>query len=124
MKKIFSLLPLSVLIATRMLPVTSVSAASGIIPEKKVDAELGKDRFNTNDLSTTLNQVANYVVGILIIVAIFYILWAAYDFVTSSGSEEKVNGARRKIMYAAIGVIVALLAKGIVALVLGASSAS
>jgi len=96
MKKIFSLLPLSVLIATRMLPVTSVSAASGIIPEKKVDAELGKDRFNTNDLSTTLNQVANYVVGILIIVAIFYILWAAYDFVTSSGSEEKVNGARRK----------------------------
>jgi len=107
-----------------MLPVTSVSAASGIIPEKKVDAELGKDRFNTNDLSTTLNQVANYVVGILIIVAIFYILWAAYDFVTSSGSEEKVNGARRKIMYAAIGVIVALLAKGIVALVLGASSAS
>jgi len=124
MKKIISTLCLSTAIAIQMSPAGSVLAAgTGLIPEGKVDANLNKDRFNTNDLTTTLNQVANYVVGILIVVAIFYILWAAYDFVTSSGSEEKVNGARRKIMYAAIGVIVALLAKGIVALVIGAGGA-
>ena len=119
MKKIFPILCLSVIIAMQMVPAITL-ASSGLIPDAKTDANLNKDRFNTNDLTTTLNQVANYVVGILIVVAIFYILWAAYDFVTSSGSEDKVNGARRKIMYAAIGVIVALLAKGIVALVIGA----
>ncbi len=121
MKKIFTILCLAVLTVMQFAPAMSL-AADGLIPTKKADSNLNKDRFNTNDLTTTLNDVANYVVGLLIVVAIFYILWAAYDFVTSSGSEEKVNSARRKIMYAAIGVIVALLAKGIVALVLGASS--
>ena len=121
MKKIFAALCLSGLLAFPFLAVSTVSAAS-IVPEKKGSTNLNVDRFNTNSLEETLNGVANYVVGILIIVAVFYILWAAYDFVTSSGSEDKVNGARRKIMYAAIGIIVALLAKGVVALVLGATS--
>lgn len=98
----------------------SSSSGGQLIPEEQKSENLGTDRFNNNSLETTLNTVANYVVGVLVVVAIFYILWAAYDFVTSSGSEEKVNGARRKIMYAAIGIIVALLAKGIVGLVLGA----
>lgn len=115
---------LSVLMMAGSLAVPFVAGATNMIPNKDTSANttLGADRFNNTGLENTLNTVSNYVVGILIIVAIFYILWAAYDFVTSSGSEEKVNGARRKIMYAAIGIIVALLAKGIVGLVLGATS--
>ncbi len=114
---------LSVLLMAGILSVPLLAGAS-MIPNKDIgsNASLGADRFNTSGLENTLNVVANYVVGILIIVAIFYILWAAYDFVTSSGSEEKVNSARRKIMYAAIGVVVALLAKGVVGLVLGIAS--
>ena len=115
---------LSAFMITGFLAVPFVAGATNMIPNKDTSSNttLGADRFNNNGLENTLNVVSNYVVGILIIVAIFYILWAAYDFVTSSGSEEKVNGARRKIMYAAIGIIIALLAKGIVGLVLGATS--
>lgn len=118
MKKLLSALLMASILSVPLL------AGASIIPNKDTgsNSTLGAERFNSTGLEKTLEVVANYVVGILIIVAIFYILWAAYDFVTSSGSEEKVNSARRKIMYAAIGVIVALLAKGIVGLVLGVAS--
>jgi len=120
MKKFVSIL-LASLMAGFMLVPFGAAAVGDLIPVGKADPNIGKDRFATGSLYDTLDTVANYVVGFLVIVAIFYILWAAYDFVTSSGSEEKVNGARRKIMYAAVGIIVALLAKGVVAMVIGAS---
>jgi len=104
--------------------ISQAAGANNLIPSPANDQTFNKNWFSNSDLSTTLNQIMNYVVGILIVVAIFYVIWAAYDFVTSNGSEEKVNGARKKIMYAMIGIIVALLAKGIVALVLGAAGAS
>jgi len=49
---------------------------------------------------------------------VFYVLWAAYTFITAAGDTEKITSARNRIMYAGIGIIVALLARGIIALVL------
>lgn len=71
-------------------------------------------------IAETLTNVANYVIGGLLLLAVFYVLWAAYTFITSNGEAEKLSTARSRIMYAGIGVVVALLAKGIVSLVLSA----
>lgn len=89
-------------------------------PNDQVLGELGNKSYQVTNLDTTLSNVANYVVVILVVIATFYIIWAGYDFVTGSDDTTKIEGARKKIMYAAIGIIVALSAKGIVALVVNA----
>jgi len=102
------------------------SSSGGLIPaaDTSMVGSIGANRFATGNVEAMLNTVANYTVGVLVMVAIFYILWAGYTFVTSSGETDKVNAARQRIMYAAIGIVVALLAKGIVALVLSLTNAA
>lgn len=68
----------------------------------------------------TVSLVANYVVGALLLLAVFYVLLAAYNYMTSGGEADKIKKGRDYIMYAGIGVVIALLAKGIVSLVLSA----
>jgi len=120
MKKIIASLLLSLLMAPAL-----IFAADSITPtaNSSLAGDIGKNvKMSDQPLDQTLNTVANYAIGILIIVAVFYVIWAGYTFVTSSGDTEKINTARQRIMFAAIGIVVALLAKGIISLVLSAIS--
>jgi uncharacterized membrane protein YidH (DUF202 family) len=49
---------------------------------------------------------------ILIGLAVIMVLWAAYLYVIAQEDTEKTNKARRTLTYAAVAIIVALLAKG------------
>ncbi|HOI97379.1 MAG TPA: hypothetical protein PLA19_02645 [Candidatus Pacearchaeota archaeon] len=88
-------------------------------PSDQAGKGLG-DQYNFSDKSLVevVETIGSYVIGILVIVAVFYVLWAAYTFITAAGDTEKITSARNRIMYAGIGIIVALLARGIIALVL------
>lgn len=55
--------------------------------------------------------------GLLILLAIIFILVAAFKYLTAAGDPQKVKDASGYVIYAAIAVAVALLAKGIPALV-------
>ena len=61
--------------------------------------------------------VADYLFVILLAVAIVMIVWSGFEFVTAAGSTDKVNAARTKIVWALVGIAVALAAKGLVRLV-------
>jgi len=69
------------------------------------------------DVETALESIVNWLFTILLVVAVIFIIFAAFTFVTAGGDPEKVNTARNQVMYALIGVAVALLAKGLVILV-------
>ena len=88
-------------------------------PSEQLGSGLG-DQYSFSDKSIVevVETIGSYVIGILVIVAVFYVLWAAYTFITAAGDTEKITSARNRIMYAGIGIIVALLARGIIALVL------
>ena len=88
-------------------------------PSEQLGSGLG-DQYSFSDKSIVevVETIGSYVIGILVIVAVFYVLWAAYTFITAAGDSEKIKSARDRIMYAGIGIIVALLARGIIALVL------
>lgn len=73
---------------------------------------------------TSVNQIlniANYVVSLIftavIIVAVIMFLWAALTYVTAGGDAAKTKRAGQILVYAAIGLGVALLALGIRALI-------
>lgn len=69
------------------------------------------------DLIKILDTVARWLMTIVFIVAAIFIVVAAYRFVTSGGDPMQVTSARQAILYALIGVAVALLAWGIVQVV-------
>ncbi len=56
--------------------------------------------------------VAAYMFWILIGLSVVFVLIAAYKYLTSSGDEQKVSSATKTITFAAVAIVVALLARG------------
>jgi fumarate reductase subunit D len=96
-----------VLLTTQILSPSSVLAEGIAVEPKAVKIE------------DVITNIRNYFLGAVIIVCVFMILWAAFNYVTSGGDEKKVESAKKTIYYAVIGLIVALLAVSIVGLVRG-----
>ena len=65
-----------------------------------------------------LKNIRNWLFTFLLIVAVIFFILAAYDFVTAGGNTEKVESARQKVIYGVIGLIVAIMAYGLVDFVL------
>jgi len=72
-----------------------------------------------SNVYNTLDTVANYLLGILIALAVVFIVWGAFQFLTSGGDDKKTADARKHILYALVAIAVGLLAKGLVAAVRG-----
>ncbi len=60
--------------------------------------------------STVLCQVAIGIFEVCIALTVVFVVVAAYKYLTSSGDPEKVKSATKTITYAAVAVVVALLA--------------
>ena len=69
------------------------------------------------DVMVVLDSITDWLFAILLIVAAIAIIIAAYFFVTATGDPDRVKKARDFVLYALIGVLVALVAKGLVDLV-------
>jgi fructose-specific phosphotransferase system IIC component len=84
------------------------------------------------DTATTLDTslfcpVVNIMFWVLISISIIIVLWAAYLYVISEGESERPSQARKMLLYAAIGIVLALVAKGfpeIVGSLFGSSAGS
>ena len=57
--------------------------------------------------------ITDWIFLIVIALAVIFIILAAINFITAGGSPEKAATARQMLIYAAIGIIVALLAKAL-----------
>jgi amino acid transporter len=66
------------------------------------------------ELIDALNKIINLIFWILLIVSVIFLIIGGLQFVTAAGEAEKIEQARRLILYAIIGVVVAILARGIV----------
>lgn len=66
---------------------------------------------------TIINTLANWVFSILLAIAVIMLLLAAFNWLTSGGNEEKVGSARKMLIWALVGIAVALAAKGLVMIV-------
>jgi len=71
------------------------------------------------NLIDMIADIANYLFWILLAVSIVFIVWAGLLFVTASGNADQIEKARGIILYAIIGIIVAILAYAIRGFLLG-----
>lgn len=62
------------------------------------------ETFNIISLFTGLLVFAG------IIIALFFLIWGGFSWITSSGDKQKVNQARDKIFYSIVGLVIIFLA--------------
>lgn len=119
MRKFF----IAIVILSLILPVTSVLAVveaggGGVSSEtannSNTSGSMSLKIFAGGSLDTYLNRAQGYLFAFALVVAVIMIIWAGIDFITSAGDPKKVTVAKNKIKNALIGVIVILLAKGII----------
>ncbi len=66
-----------------------------------------------NEIVKLLEGLANWFLFALSILAGFFILFAAWQYLSSGGNDEKVKSAKNYLIYAVVAIIVGLLARGI-----------
>jgi len=60
-----------------------------------------------------IDKIATWLLEIGATIAVIIVIWAAFLFMTSGGSAEKVTTARKTLLYAIVGLTILLLAKGV-----------
>ena len=75
--------------------------------------------MSTKPIGTTIGEVVNIFLYFVGAVAVIVVIWGGFQYVTSAGDSNKVKTAKSTIMYAVIGVAVALLSYAIVDFVFG-----
>ena len=93
-------------VVTLALPVLA-SAALGEPGLQAPNADIN----SINAVGSTLCSVTNWLFYFLIIVAVIFIIVAAFKYLTAAGDAEKVKSAGHELLYAVIAIIVGILAK-------------
>ncbi len=81
-----------------------VGAAPPSIPASPITSVTG--------IVDVINNIVRWVYIIFFILAVLFIIFAAFTYLTAGGDEEKVKKAKDQIIYAAVAIVVALLAVG------------
>ncbi|MBQ3440933.1 hypothetical protein IJG27_01310 [Candidatus Saccharibacteria bacterium] len=98
----------------------SVHAATAynICGQNNVSAEVkqanGCNGDATNDLSNAIVSIINAVIYVLGIVAAIFIIVGGVNYMTSAGDAAKIEKAKKTILYAVIGLVIAALTFAIV----------
>lgn len=66
-----------------------------------------------DDVFLKICDLADWAFTFLIIISIVFVLFAAYKYLGSAGDPERVKGAKHTLIYAAVAVAVAIVAKGV-----------
>ena len=64
------------------------------------------------ELIDRIALIGNWVFAIFLAISLIYIILGAFQFVTAGGNPEQVSAARQKLIFAVIGIAIALLAAG------------
>jgi hypothetical protein len=77
--------------------------------------QLNNPNLNTvGDIEKLVNTVINWVFFAFVAVSIVFIIMAGMQFITGGGNPDTVSEARMKLIWAAVGIGIALLARGFV----------
>jgi len=91
------------------LAASSVLAADvDVVPDAASNIGLGN--ASPEDLVVS---IINWILGILALVAVIMILVGGFKWMTAGGNEEKVEGAKKLLIAAIIGLVIILAAWGI-----------
>jgi hypothetical protein len=95
----------------------AVVLAQGTGPLGWNDPNAGTSGLSNQTAVQIVTNVAYWILGILAAVAILMIIVGGIMYLTSAGNEDRVATAKKIIVYAIVGVVIALVALVIVRLI-------
>ena len=118
MKKIKMVLAGLLIIPAIALAVAPATQAADFELKTGVDSAKGKGASDSiDDPSATVKQVVNIFLWAIGALSVFMLIWGGIRYTTSAGDSNKVTAAKNTIIYAIVGLVVAILAYAIVNLV-------
>jgi steroid 5-alpha reductase family enzyme len=108
MKYTYTLLAPLALFSGKVFAQTSAKDAASKLCENPADCPI-KD---VNDIFNILKTIVQYAYTIFFILAVLFILIAAFNFLTAKGDSSKVQGAKDQIKWAVVAIIIALISVG------------
>lgn len=120
MRKVLYLLPLLALSLVLFVPSQALALDSGAESSYK---EALKDTGGVNKSGATVTETLQSIINMLLfiagVIAVLIIVVSGFRFVTSNGDAGSVSKAKNTIIYALIGLVVAVMAYAIVNFILG-----
>ena len=113
MKKLFAIFLMASVLALVALPVL----ATPVNPPDDKSLPATPPAKTGAELLTLIDTITNWFFAIFTVLTLIFILLAAFQFVTAGGDEAKLGEARAKLIWAAVGIIVALASKGLVPII-------
>ncbi len=108
---------IALIIFSMFLPFLAGAITPGTIPGAK---ELGTEKSPVETPKQLLNAIASvvgWVYTVFFIVAVFFILIAAFNYLTGGDQPEKIKLVHTQLIYAVIAIAIALLAVGATAII-------
>ena len=96
---------LAPIISFAQTPQYNISGGTPVLPPA--------NNLTFSTLSGALCTAVAWIFTLLVILTVIFILFAAYNYLTSGGEEEKIKKANHQLLYAAIALIVAILSKAV-----------
>lgn len=106
-------------LAVLALPVMAVDSGTtgvggGSTKVQNPDQILPAGPTSGTQLLSIVDIATNWVFAIFTVLTVIFILLAAFQFITGGGDEAKISEARQKLIWASVGIAVALASKGLV----------
>lgn len=112
------------LIVTISVPFATARAIdpfSGVCNGEAVNSAACQSRTQENPLlgpNGTLTRVISLIIRFTAVIAVFMLIVGGFRYVISAGDSNSINGAKNTILYAIIGLVVAITGQFIVSFVL------
>lgn len=92
--------------------------------EQLGDTPFGLPQAGTDGLPTILKRVLTYFTSVVASIAVLAIIIASIMYISSAGDEEKAKKAKNTIVWAVVGLIIAIFSWSIVYIILRSSPLS
>ncbi len=113
MKTFFAVFLMLSVLAVFALPVMATHGGTHVEPEG-AGAPVANVPNTAPKLMSIIDTITNWIFAIFTVLTIIFVLLAAFQFVTAGGDAVKVGEARQKLIWASVGIIIALASKGLV----------
>ena len=125
MKKLRIILMSAVmLMGVAVLPLATVAAQSPVDNIQKGVGDVGGDGDTGMSLEEGIKNIVNVLLFVLGAIAVIMIIIGGIRYATSNGDANATKGAKDTVLYAVVGLVVAILAYAIVNFVLEAFSSN
>jgi hypothetical protein len=115
-----TLISFAALVGMATMVPTYVGASAADQVQTGVNQAGGTDTGNNISLATRIKTIVNVLLYVLGAIAVIMIVVGGIRYVVSAGESSQISAAKNTILYAIVGLIIAILAYAIVNFVLGA----